>query len=111
MRFIYDEDGYINIQFKSGKEILIGFINEWHQLFASFNWSTYTLVKIEFEDDACMGAYCVDVILLGLGFTFRYNHTETEQMTRIKEACKDIEDGTAKYKTLHDVERLMDLKE
>ena len=52
----------------------ISFINEWMQLFSKFNWYNWTLIKADFEWDMDMtGGIEFELIVLGLGFRFRWN--------------------------------------
>ena len=66
-------DGYLEI----GPVILSG-IQEWSQLFEPCNWRTFHPVMVEIEDDIILGGVECTVILLGLGFRIRWNHSQTE---------------------------------
>lgn len=47
--------------------------NDWLQLFNTFNWYTFTLINIEFENDNFTHGYEFIFIILGLGFRVRHN--------------------------------------
>lgn len=70
------------------------FIFEWVEQYSQFfeecNWRTFSLAYVELEDDHIMGGFEITFILLGLGFRFRWNHTETENMRECKNFLKDI---------------------
>lgn len=52
---------------------LIEGVNQWKQLFNTFNWYRFTLVLFEFENEKWLYGYELNVILLGLGIRIRYN--------------------------------------
>lgn len=79
-----------------GKNWLIDWHNDWSQLWEWCNWYDFNVAWISFENDKIMGGYEVTFILFGLGFRWRWNHTETEQMREVQEAMEDIKAGTAK---------------
>ena len=64
----------------------IHLINEWEQMFLTFrlNWVTFTLIKIEFEDERMLGGLECEVIFLGFGFRFRHNYDPSilEEMSK-----------------------------
>ncbi|MGN8022282.1 hypothetical protein ACTJJ7_16390 [Phyllobacterium sp. 22229] len=72
-------------------------IEEWSQFFQSCNWYTFHPVHLEIEDDDAMGGFEVSIVIFGLGFRIRWNHTETEQVSHIKDLAKLFdENGDAK---------------
>lgn len=91
---INNDDGYKTLEIT--ENMFIYGINEWPQLSGKWNWRTFTLINLEFEDDISMGGYEFKFILLGLGFCWRWNHTETDQMLEIKKQVDSIKAGTAK---------------
>ena len=52
------------------------FYNDWAQLFGKWNWISYTLFTIDFENDRMTHGYEFRFILLGLGVMVRYNTDE-----------------------------------
>lgn len=46
---------------------------EWSQVGKQYNWYTFTFVHVEFENDTMTKGYEFTCILLGIGFTLRYN--------------------------------------
>lgn len=58
---------------KLSKHWIIEGINEWRQLWGSWNWISCTFVQIYFEKDSMTHGYEFMVILLGLGIRIRYN--------------------------------------
>lgn len=74
------------------------FINEWEQFFGHYNWKNWNwcLVQFMYENDIIMGAYEIQVILLGIGIRIRYNKPiKTKEMLAIEEQLKEIESGEA----------------
>ena len=59
-------------------------IEEWSQFFQPCNWYTFHPIMIELEDERNMGGVELTLIVLGLGFRIRWNHTETEMVEKIK---------------------------
>ena len=80
------------------KNIYITWHNEWSQLGQKFNWYTATVINLEFENEPYTGGIEMRFVLLGLGFTFRYNYdwenSEVGKLTEksIEELDKKIED-------------------
>ena len=68
-------------------------IEEWSQFAGGCNWYTFTPIKLEFEDDRHMGGVEVTAILLGLGFCIRWNHTETDEVRKLRSMVDDITAG------------------
>lgn len=66
-------------------------IQEWTDLWPPYNWATFHPVMIEFEDDAALGGFEVTIILMGLGFRIRWNHTRTEMVERIERQITDLQ--------------------
>ena len=83
---------------KIGKnyEILFQPINEWLQFFYAFkyNWKDFdfALIEIRFEDDKKMtGGAEIEIILLGFGFTIRFNYDfENSQLGQIIKKDKKL---------------------
>lgn len=65
-------------------------VEQWSQYFQECNWYTFNFFNFEIEDDEFMGGFNLTFILLGLGFYFRYNYEETENMKMCRDAIKDI---------------------
>lgn len=84
-------------------------INEWVQLLHTFNWYTFTLINIEYEDDVFTGGYEFTFILLGLGLRIRYNTDEAfekfEEWTKEPEPLTKQEEFI-EYLEAHPEERL-----
>ncbi len=83
------EDGYLSITYKD-KELLINILNEWRQLFSKYNWYTMTIINLYIENDAMMGAYDFEFVILGIGIRFRLNYKETETMKEIGVEIKKL---------------------
>lgn len=73
-------------------------IEEWSQFLRHDNWFTFRPIMVEVEDDRIMGGVEVTVIILGLGFRMRLNHTETAEVTEIKQQIADIDNGRVETK-------------
>lgn len=56
---------------------------QYSQLFSKDNWYTYNFAHIEFEWDKMMGGLEATIIILGLGFRWRWNYTITEEYQRL----------------------------
>lgn len=85
---IINDNGYKYLELS--KNAFVSFVNEWSQLFGKFNWINWTFINIAFEDDVMLGGFEFDFVILGLGFHFRWNHTETETMKEMKKQADDI---------------------
>lgn len=68
-------------------------IEEWSQFFEPCNWRTFHPVLFEFEDDRMMGGVEMTIIVLGLGFRVRWNHSRTETVEDIEKQVADIKGG------------------
>lgn len=66
------------------------FTEEWSQVFGGCNWYTITPIHIEFEYDKCTGGMELTAVLLGIGFRWRWNFTETEMTREIAEQVAEI---------------------
>lgn len=55
------------------KHWLIGFDNEWSQLWGKYNWYTFTLIEVRFENDKTTYGYEFEMWLIGLCVRIRYN--------------------------------------
>ena len=51
---------------------------QWTDLFEPCNWYDFTVIRIDIENDKCMGAWEASFWLLGFGVRIRWNHTMTE---------------------------------
>jgi hypothetical protein len=65
--------------------------NQWPQLWKQYNWSTYTFFELSFQNDSMMGAYEAVFIVLGFGFNWRWNHTETDFTKQMNEQIESIQ--------------------
>jgi hypothetical protein len=82
---------------------LVEGIEEWSQFLGGCNWYTFHPIKAEIEDDRIMGGVEVTIIILGVGFRWRWNHTVTEAMADALKSVDDIESGRVK---IDDIPRL-----
>lgn len=57
--------------------------NDWKQLLGDFNWKTYRVADINFEDDVMFGGKEFTFVLFGLGFRIRHNNLEDENMKEL----------------------------
>lgn len=78
------------------KRFLFSFINEWVQLFGKWNWKTFTLIMVSFEDDTFTRGYEICVILLGFGFRIRYNTPASIDL--FEEWEREAKEAIKKYK-------------
>lgn len=80
----------MNRMTKEAGNWIFEFVEEWSQFFDECNWYDVHIVHAYIENDSIMGAYEVQVIVLGLGFRIRWNHTETELRAELAERVKEI---------------------
>lgn len=73
----------------------IEWIEQWSQFFQSCNWYTFHPVHIEIEDDRSMGGIECSVVIMGLGFRARWNHTRTEKVESIARQVAEIQRSNA----------------
>lgn len=52
---------------------VVEFTNDWKQLVGKWNWYTFTIVELYFENDKFTHGYEFVFTLLGLGIRIRYN--------------------------------------
>ena len=73
------------------KNWIIEFRNDWEQVFGKWNWYSFTIIQIYFENDIMCPGYEFECIILGLGFRIRINRSweGTEIQKRIDE-IKDV---------------------
>lgn len=82
-----------NVLLDPNKNHSFAFMNEWTQLWEHNSaWYDFTLAEIKFENDIIMGGWEVNFIVFGLGFSWRYTHTETEHGKVIKDFIKELEE-------------------
>jgi len=72
-------------------DIVFEVINEWSQLFGKWNWYSFTIIKLEFENDIMCPGYELYFVLLGLGFYFRVNRSW--EGTEIEKRLEEVENG------------------
>lgn len=72
-----------------GENGLVEAINDWAQLFGSWNWYQFHLFHCYFEKDVAWGeCYEFSFAILGLGFTIRYTASISPEMQkRLEEAA------------------------
>lgn len=75
--------------------MFIQFQQDWSQLLGGCNWYTFRFADIQFEWDKILGGVEATIVLLGLGFRWRWNFTETELTESLAKTIEDIENGTA----------------
>jgi|SRR3972149_8710678 len=79
-------------------KVYANFINEWAQLFGKYNWTNWNLALIQFayENDIMLGAWELELILLGIGIRIRITKPiKTKEMLELEEMVKEIESGEA----------------
>ena len=73
--------------------VYFDFLNEWSQVVGKYNWIIFTPIMLEFENDITMGGLEMTVMVLGVGFRIRWNHTLTKQSDEIIKRAKEITDN------------------
>jgi len=48
-------------------------INDWEQIFGHYNWYTFHFLHIYAENDIMVPGIEFEIVILGIGFRFRYN--------------------------------------
>ena len=73
---------------------VIEFQNDWKQIIGKWNWYTFTVIELYFENDKWTHGYEAMFVLLGLGVRIRYNTDKAlEQFAEWdKEATKRLKD-------------------
>jgi hypothetical protein len=74
MKKIYIEHG--NLIINVNNKCFFTFFTEWIGLFTKFNWYSFTLINISYENDKMLFGYYFEVTLLGFSVSFRYNSDE-----------------------------------
>lgn len=80
-------------------KVYFSFINEWTQLFGKYNWTNWNwaLVQFAYENDIILGAFELEIILLGIGVRIRITKPiKTPEMLELEEQVKQIKAGTLK---------------
>lgn len=67
--------------------------NDWPQIWGKYNWKTYRLAHIYYEDDVWLGGKELVFVLFGIGFRFRYNDPNNEKMKELDETVQSIKNG------------------
>lgn len=81
-KFIEKHDGQILFHF--GENTFAYIENDWRQLFRSgFNWKTYRVADIYYENDVMLGGKEFRFVVLGLGFCIRHNNPNNEKFKEI----------------------------
>lgn len=66
--------------------LFIHSIFEWEQLSGKWNWLTFHLIHIMFENEVMTGGFEFEFIIVGVGFRLRYNYND--KMEKIVEECE-----------------------
>lgn len=73
---------------------VVSFKNEWLQIGRKFNWYSFTLINICFENEVYTGGVEFEIVLLGFRLFIRYNYGfEESEVGKIvkkyeKQLCK-----------------------
>lgn len=78
-------------------KLFLDLSTEWSQLFGKYNWYSFTLINIYFENDDMTLGY--EFVFTLLGFTLRIRYNTDKALAQFEEWEK--EDG--EYMTLEDV--------
>lgn len=71
------------------KRFVFTFIFEWEQVIPHFNWYTFTPIRLEFEYDKWLQGLEITFILVGVGFTLRFNLPSSDKI--LKEYLREVE--------------------
>lgn len=74
----------------SGKRAFVHACCDWH--FSGYNWYTFDIIEISIENDTMMGAFEATFKLFGVGFRWRWNHSETELTNRLAKQVEAIKE-------------------
>ena len=80
----------MKIQQAFSDRFLFEFIFEWKQLTPGWNWRTFHPIMIEFEDDRSLGGVETTIVILGVGFRFRYDYATTEMKEELNKRLEDF---------------------
>jgi len=70
-------------------KLFLDLSTEWSQLFGKYNWYSFTLISIYFENDKWIGS--IEFVATLLGFTLRIRYNPDEALAQFEEWEK--EDG------------------
>ncbi len=91
-----EKDEHINKWYLhfGGDKGIVSLINDWEQLFGSYNWYSFHVFHCYFEKEVAWGkSYEFSFALAGLGFTIRYTASISEELqARIDESTKEIKE-------------------
>ena len=82
---------------------LLNPIEEWSQFLGGCNWYTFHPFMLEIEDDRVMGGVEATVIVLGLGFRWRWTYKITEELAGIIQQVSDLQSGKVKIEDLQEL--------
>jgi hypothetical protein len=66
--------------------------NQWLQFTRKFNWWTFDFILLRVEDDKMLGAYELEVALLGFALRARWHVRDTEATKSLAEQIAKFQD-------------------
>lgn len=84
-----DENGGATVYYLT-KNTFAHFENDWGQLFGKYNWKTYRIAEIYYEDDVMLGGKEFIFVLLGFGFRIRHNNPDNKEMKRLTDIAEKL---------------------
>ncbi len=79
----------INISFSDN--LFMSIVCDYTQLIGSWNWITFTFLKLEIEKESYTGGIEFELVVLGLGFWIRWNYNPKKLEKLLKDSDKEIE--------------------
>ncbi len=77
MKIVFnDRDMPFGICLKFGKDSFAHFENDWPQIWGRYNWKTYRVADIYYEDDVMLGGHEFRFVLFGFGIRIRVNNPD-----------------------------------
>lgn len=88
----FDRAWYLHI----GENTFAHIENDWPQLWGKYNWKTYRIADIYYEDDVMLGGHEFRFVLFGFGFRIRHNNPDNEKMKELENTAKELSKKSAR---------------
>ena len=80
------EPDHLSLEFT--EDLFVEFHCEWLQIFGKFNWYSFHVIHLYFENDAWAGGFEFTMYLLGFGVRLRWNY-DPSKLEDIKRKADD----------------------
>lgn len=95
-----------NLEFGKEGNTFIHATNDWAQLYrlltgkTKYNWYTFDIIKVYFENDIMCPGFEIEIALLGFGLRFRHN--KSWEGTEIQKRIDDVKEMIEREKDEND---------